>query len=75
MFTLSKNNKCMNRISMENTRIATEDEILRARQLRVLREAGIAKVDDRVRHLLATGKLSAGQVVKGYARLMWDIKR
>lgn len=57
-----------------DTTIVTENEILRAHQLRVLRAAGIDRVDARVRHLLATGRLSAGSVVAGYARLLRDLR-
>ena len=54
--------------------VVTEDEVLRAHQLRVLRSAGVDLVDEHVRHLLATGRLSAGSVVAGYARLLRDLR-
>lgn len=49
-------------------------EIRRDEQLRVLRAAGIDRVDERIHELLATGKLSAGQVVAGYTRLLRDLQ-
>ena len=51
-----------------------QDEIRQAEQLRVLRAAGIDRVDERIHELLATGKLSAGQVVAGYTRLLRDLQ-
>lgn len=39
-----------------DTTVVTENEDLRTHQLRVLRAAGIDRVDARVRHLLATGR-------------------
>lgn len=51
-----------------------QDEIRRDEQLRVLRAAGIDRVDERIHELLATGKLSAGQVVAGYTRLLRDLQ-
>lgn len=57
-----------------DTTVVAENEILRAYQLRVLRFVGIDRVDARVRHLLATGRLSAGSVVAGYTRLLRDLR-
>ena len=37
--------------------VIPENEILRAEQLRILRAAGVDQVDERIRHLLATGRL------------------
>jgi hypothetical protein len=56
----------------DDAQIASEDEILRAQQLRILRVAGVRRVDERVSHLLATGKIAASQVLRGYERLMRD---
>jgi uncharacterized protein YjfI (DUF2170 family) len=52
----------------------TVDEILRARQLRILRSAGIQQVDERLSHLLATGKIAASQVLRGHSRLLHDLQ-
>jgi hypothetical protein len=59
----------------DDDRLATEDEILRARQLRVLRLAGVERVDERISHLLATGQVAASQVLLGYERLMRDVQK
>jgi hypothetical protein len=56
----------------DDSQIATENEILRARQLRILRKAGARRVDERISHLLATGEIAASQVLRGYERLMCD---
>jgi len=53
--------------------IIPENDILRAEQLRILRAAGADHVDERIRHLLATGRLSASAVLSGYGRLMRDL--
>jgi len=53
--------------------VIPENDILRAEQLRILRAAGVDQLDERIRHLLATGRLSAGAVLAGYGRLMRDL--
>ena len=53
--------------------VIPENDILRAEQLRILRAAGVDRVDERIRHLLATGRLGAGTVLAGYGRLMRDL--
>lgn len=44
----------------------------RVKDLQVLRQAGLDKVDARVRELLAEGKLTHAEVLVGYPKLVLD---